>query len=66
MSEDKVTVLEKIDAPWGKEIELHRVEYESGLAMLRLRIREGRRFTIIDLDADTARRMAEILGDFAR
>ncbi len=54
MSGDTVTRLERIEAPYGRELELHEVLYESGMRLLRMRIREGRRFTILELDAATA------------
>lgn len=55
MSGDKVTRLDQFPAPFNKSVEIQEVEYESGgLPMLRLRIREGNRFTIMDLDWDTA------------
>lgn len=40
-------------APWGKELRLQRLDYASGMRLIRLRIREGHRFTLLDLDADT-------------
>ncbi len=54
MSEETVTRLEKFQAPYGREVELQDVRHESGLHLLRLRIREGRRFTVLDLDRETA------------
>ena len=54
MSGETVTRLEKFEAPWGREIELQDVRYESGLRLMRVRIREGRRFTVLDLDDKTA------------
>ena len=54
MTEESVTLLTTIDAPYGKRVVLEEVDYESGLKMLRIRIREGNRFTVLDLDADTA------------
>lgn len=50
----EVTHLGRIDAPWGKEIVAQALAYPSGLRMARLRIREGRRFTVLDVDAPTA------------
>lgn len=44
-----------IVAPWGKEILVQSLHYKSGLKMARLRIREGKRFTVLDVDAATAR-----------
>ena len=54
MSAEKVTRLERFQAPYGREVTLDDVVHESGMKMLRLTIREGRRFTIFDLDAQTA------------
>lgn len=52
--EESLTRLEKFTAPYGREIILEDVQHESGMRMLRMRIREGSRFTILDLDPDTA------------
>jgi hypothetical protein len=50
------TPLAKMRAPLGgQEIELQQIEYRhGGLNLLRIRIREGRRFTVFDIDAQTA------------
>lgn len=50
-------VLARFTVPWGgQRIELLPVQFEAGGAqLLRVRIREGRRFTIFDIDAVTAR-----------
>jgi hypothetical protein len=64
--EEKVTTLATIAAPWGREVMLQSVDHESGLRMLRVRIREGRaRFTVLDLDATTARAWAAAMGEWA-
>jgi len=66
MSEEKITPLAEIEAPWSRHLSLSAVDHDSGLRMLRLRIKEGRaRFTIIDLDERTARELAEQLQDWA-
>jgi len=51
-----VTPLAKLRAPLGgQEIELQQVDYRhGGLSLLRIRIREGRRFTVFDIDDQTA------------
>jgi hypothetical protein len=54
MSGEMVVPVDEFDAPYGRKIKLEAVEHESGLRMLRLRIREGSRFTILDLDESTA------------
>ena len=57
-SDDKlsVTPLTRLRAPLGgQEIELQQIDYRhGGLSLLRVRIREGRRFTIFDIDVQTA------------
>ncbi len=55
MSEESLRTLDEFDAPYGRKVKLESVEHESGMRMLRLRIREGSRFTILDLDEKTAR-----------
>jgi hypothetical protein len=40
-------------APWGRELIVQGLAYDSGMCLARLRIREGRRFTTLDLDAAT-------------
>ena len=55
MSDATVKSLDKFSAPYGREVSLEDVDYESGMRLLRIRIREGNRFTIMDIDAETAR-----------
>ena len=59
--EANVVDLGRADAPWGKELLVQAVTYHSGMRLARLRIREGRRFTVLDLDAPTARWLTEAL-----
>ena len=49
-----VTDLEEFEAPWRKMVRLQEVEYHGGTKFLRLRIREGRRITDLELAPDTA------------
>lgn len=66
MPEEKVTPVAEIAAPWSRQISLSAVDHDSGLRLLRLRIKEGRaRFTIIDLDETTARELAGHLAGWA-
>lgn len=60
-----VTEIDEFEAPWAKTVRLQEVEYEGGMRLLRLRIREGRRFTDLELAPETARRLAESLLDWA-
>ena len=62
---EKLTPLDSFTAPFDREIKMHAVEHESGLQMLRLNIRERRRFTILDLDAKTARHWAKLMAAWA-
>lgn len=59
MSDPIVTDIERIDAPYRRQILLQHVVHESGLKLMRVRIREGNRFTILDVDAPTARTLGE-------
>jgi hypothetical protein len=65
MSEENIVPLEEFDAPYGRKVKLEAVEYESGLRMLRLRIREGNRFTILDIDESTARHWGTAICSWA-
>jgi hypothetical protein len=40
--------------PYRQDVELQHVDHAAGFSTLRLRIREIKRFTIFDIDADTA------------
>ena len=52
--ESTVTGIEKFTAPYGREITLENVAYENGMRVLRIHIREGNRFTVMDIDESTA------------
>jgi hypothetical protein len=54
MIESTVTRLDKFIAPYGKEVTLENVSYENGMRVLRIHIREGNRFTVMDIDENTA------------
>ena len=60
-----VTRLEKFAAPYGKEVTLENVVYENGMRVLRIHIREGRRFTVMDIDASTACHWAAAMDRWA-
>jgi hypothetical protein len=51
----------------GQEIEMHPVTFDAGgLPLLRVRIREGRRFTVFDIDPGSARAWGEALAAWGR
>lgn len=58
MVANDITPVDRFILPIGKQtIELQRIVYDSGgMAQLRLRIREGKRFTVIDIDPLSAER----------
>lgn len=57
---------DKFEAPFNKHIEIHGVIMQNGVRLLRLRIREGTRFTIMDLDPATADRWGTGMTDGAQ
>ena len=51
----------------GQEIELQQLDYaHGGMSLLRVRIREGRRFTIFDIDPVTAGQWGELFSRWAQ
>jgi hypothetical protein len=63
----QISGLSKFKVPLGgQEIELQQIDHaEGGMSLLRIRIREGKRFTIFDIDPDTARQWAQTMQDWA-
>ena len=56
--ESEKTELGMIDAPYNKQIKLEEIAFDEGMHLMRLTIKEGSRFTQLDLDPDTARNLA--------
>lgn len=51
----------------GQAIEMHPIDHGTGgLSLLRVRIREGRRFTVFDIDPGTAVAWGEALQGWGR
>ena len=63
----QVTTLEKFRVPLGnQEIELQQIDHaDGGMSLLRIRIREARRFTIFDIDPVTAKHWSETMRSWA-
>ncbi|KAA5602427.1 DUF6967 family protein [Blastochloris sulfoviridis] len=59
------TRLHTIVAPYGREVWLDEVPFESGMRLLRITIREGRRFTVLDLDAQSAAQWGEAMTEWS-
>lgn len=64
----KITQMESFRVPIGRqEIQLQQVDHEAGgMSMLRIRIREGSRFTVFDIDPMTACRWGTAMTGWAR
>lgn len=62
-----ISELAKFKVPLGnQEIELQQIDHvEGGMSLMRIRIREARRFTIFDIDPDTARLWARAMNEWA-
>ncbi len=59
----QTVTLEKFRVPLGnQEIELQQIDHvEGGMSLLRIRIREGSRFTVFDIDCLTAKHWSEVM-----
>lgn len=51
--------------PFNKTVTLKDVEFEGGFKMVRMTLREGRRFTMIDLDPASAEKLGNELSVWA-
>lgn len=58
---DKQTDLAEFELPYRRKATLKRVDFDSGMSMVRLVLREGKRITQIDLDAASARTLARAM-----
>ncbi|MEE9388288.1 MAG: hypothetical protein V3U96_06730 [Paracoccaceae bacterium] len=65
MTDEVITQLGELELPFGRYVNIKNVEHASGLNMLRLTLREGRRFTIVDLDAKSAEKLGDLMARWA-
>lgn len=63
----EVKPLDRFTVPLGgQDIELQQVDHApGGMSLLRVRIREGKRFTVFDIDPQTAGRWGEAMAAWA-
>lgn len=63
----KIIELDKLVVPLGgQQIELQQIDHaEDGMSLLRVRIREGKRFTIFDIDPASAAQWAAAMQRWA-
>lgn len=64
----EIRELTRFKVPLGsQEIELQQIDHaEGGMSLMRIRIREGKRFTIFDIDPATAQQWADAMQDWAK
>jgi hypothetical protein len=55
----------EIAAPYGRKVRLDEIAYESGMTLLRVTIREGGRYTILEIDPVTADQWGRLMVDWA-
>lgn len=62
----QINELAKFKVPLGnQEIELQQIDHvEGGMSLMRIRIREAKRFTIFDIDPETARLWAKTMNEW--
>jgi hypothetical protein len=65
---DRITPIIAFDVPLGgQRVELQQVDFAAGgMGFMRIRIREGSRYTVFDIDRRTADAWAEAMGSWAR
>jgi Family of unknown function (DUF6967) len=66
VSAENKTRIATVVAPYRREVWLDDVQFESGMRLLRVTIKEGRRFTQLDLDEETADQWGQTMLDWAR
>ena len=66
MSNNNDKILFQLDTLFNKKIELHEISLENEVALLRIRVREGQRFTVIDLDPIAAKDWGEAMIKWAK
>lgn len=65
MSAEIKTRIAALEAPYRREVWLDDMQFESGMRLLRVTIKEGRRITQLDLDQETADRWGQTMLDWA-
>lgn len=66
MTDTELTELASFDLPYSRKAELRQVTFDGGMTMLRLVLREGKRITQVDLDADSAQAIAQEMANWAK
>jgi len=58
--------MDSIEAPFGEVIELCQIIHDSGVPLLRILIRDGGRYTKLELDPATAHRWGQLMVRWAQ
>lgn len=66
MTSNKMTMIGEYELPYFRKASVQDNEFESGMHLLRLTLREGHRITAIDLDAVNAAAIGQDLLDWAK
>jgi hypothetical protein len=61
---EDVNELGEIEAPYGKQVIFKDITYDNGFKLLRIRIKEGKRFTDMDLDINTVKLLQKQFNDW--
>jgi uncharacterized protein DUF6967 len=65
MDSDEKHLLETFELPFGQRIDFFEMVFEDDVRLIQVRIKEKSRFTIFNLDPDTAQAMGDRLRDWA-
>ena len=65
MIEGQTRSLDRFPTPFGKDVEIIEVLAENDVQLLRVRIKEGNRFTVLELDPVTARHWGSLMVSWA-
>lgn len=63
---ETVTDITALEIPYSRHLRLQNVDYHNGFNMMRMIWREGRRLTIVNLDAETADKLGNELINWAK
>ena len=66
MTADKKKSLAQFPIPFAKQVELFDLALDNNINFLRVRIREGQRFTVLDLEPFSAKLWGETMVKWAK
>lgn len=66
MDDETLRDIAELELPFGRRAKVREVTFDSGLRMIRLVLREGKRITQVDLDEESARKLSDVLATTAR